>query len=125
LNTLSKGGFSILQLPKQTPLPATIVPGMQVVPLEDATLGTVRGITQAYCVYQLAGSGRLCVAAWSQLALANVSPTHQLLPADVTENDRQNASAMVLRELLLLEPFGLSAAQAAAKEELLHQLCSV
>jgi hypothetical protein len=101
----------------------TIVPGMTVVPIEDAPAGTIRGITETCCIYQLAESDRFCVAAWRELALANVCPTPQLLPADVTQADRQNASAAVLRELLLMEQFGLSPAQQAAKDELLTQLC--
>ena len=108
---------------KQTPLPVTIVAGMTVVPIDDAPVGTIRGITQAHCIYQLNGSERICVAAWPELALANVCPAPQLLPADVTQADRQNAGAAVLRELLLLEQFGLSPAQQAAKDELLMQLC--
>ena len=47
-----------------------------------------------------------------------------LLPADVTENDRRNASTTVLRELLGLKQFGLSPAQTALHDELIHDLCS-
>lgn len=118
-----KGGTNIHGLPKPTPLPVTIVPGLTAVPIDDAPVGTIRGITQAHCIYQLAGSERLCVAAWQELALAHVCPAPQLLPTDVNEADRLNAGAAVLRELLLLEQFGLSTAQKAAKDELHCQLC--
>jgi hypothetical protein len=104
------------------PLPVAIVPGMTVVPRDDADAGTICGITEAYCLFRLTGAQCYAVAAWSELALANVCPSPHLLPADVTQNDRRNASAAVLRELLALEQFGLSTAQAAVKDELLRQL---
>lgn len=110
---------------KQTPLPVTIVAGMTVVPIDDAPVGAIRGITQAHCIFQFIGSERIGVAAWRELALANVCPAPQLLPTDVTQADWQNASAAVLRELLSLEQFGLSATQVAAKEELLRHLCAL
>ncbi len=118
-----KGGTRIQEFSKQTPLPVTIVADMTVVPIDDALTGIIRGITETYCIYQLPGSERHCVAAWPELALAHVCPAPQLLPADVTEADRQNASAAVLRELLLLEQFGLSTTQKTAKDELLNRLC--
>ena len=109
------------------PLPVTIVPGRHVFDVSDCPSGTVAGITQAYCLYRLADTETenetLCVAAWRDIALGNICPAGLLLPADVTENDRRNASATALRELLQLKQFGqLTPAQKAALDELMASL---
>ena len=99
--------------------------GMTVHEACDGTAGTVVGITQAYCVYRVADGRQLCVAHWRDLALGNICPAEPLLPAEVSENDRRNASATVLRELLSLERLGsLTPAQQAVLEELIALLCS-
>ena len=65
----------------------------------------------------------LLVANWRDVALGNVCPADPLLSSDVTENDRQNASATLLRELLALKQFGLTPTQTAAHDELIAYLC--
>jgi hypothetical protein len=80
------------------------------------------GFTQAYCIYRISDSDALVVADWRDVALGDVCPAEPLLPADVSENDRRNASATVLRELLGLKQFGLTARQSAALEELVAEL---
>jgi hypothetical protein len=107
-----------------SPLPVTLVPGMTVVPLEGAAVGTVVGITQAYCVYRLVGTDGLQVSSWRDLALANICPAAPLLPNEVRENDHRNASATVLRELLALgRVSSLTPEQRAVVEGLLGYLC--
>ena len=110
--------------PPGRPLPVTIVRGMLVHEACDGTAGIVVGITQAYCIYRVASSDQLCVANWRDVALGNVCPADPLLPTDVTENDRRNASATVLGELLSLQQFcPLTPAQAATLDELIAFLC--
>lgn len=105
------------------PLPVTLVPGMRVHDVRDVPAGEVVGITQQFCVYRLADDDRLCVANWRDLALDNICPAAPLLPSDVTVNDRLNASATVLRELLAFQRLAeLSPAQHAAMDELLAVL---
>ena len=104
-------------------LPVTIVRGMSVIEVTDGMVGTVVAFTQGYCVYRVDGNDALAVAPWRDVALVNVCPAEPLLPADVAENDRQNASAAVLRELLALHQFGLTATQTVALSELVAQLC--
>ena len=96
---------------------------MPVVQIEDGSCGEVVGITHGYCVYQLARTQSLAVAAWPELALANIRPAKSQLHSDVTEDDRRNSLARVLRELLALKQFGLSAKQEATLAELLAELC--
>jgi hypothetical protein len=110
-------------LVRACPLPVAIVPGMRVVEVTDATVGTIVGCTEAFGIYRTSEPHALAVARWCELALLDVCPAAPLLPADVIENDRRNASATVLRELLALEQFGLTAAQTAALRELVAQLC--
>src|SRR5690349_17550195 len=101
------------------PLPVTIVPGMSAYDVTGVPSGEVLGITQQYCIYRLAETGGLCVANWRELALGNVCPADPLLSRDVTKNDKLNASATVLRELLGLQQLTeLTAAQKAALDEL-------
>jgi hypothetical protein len=76
---------------------------MPVVDINDGIPGAIVGITQAYCIYRLFESESLIVASWQEIALGNVCPADPLLPADVTENDRRNAQAALLRELLALQ----------------------
>ncbi len=109
---------------RDRPLPVTIVPGMSVVDAADAPAAEVIGLTEAYCICRFASSGALAVRPWSEIAVGNLCPADVLLPADVTENDRQNALATVLRELLLLEQFGLTDKQLAALEEAAAILCA-
>ena len=110
-------------LPPPKPLPITITPGMSVVSLDGNLPGTIRGITQGYCVYGLGDN--VCVEPWRNLAVANVCPASPLLPRKVEENDRLNASARVLRELSLLKSLAeLTPQQTAAMEELAKLLCS-
>ena len=111
--------------PARRALQVPIVRGMTVHEVCDGTAGTVVGITQAYCVYRVADGQQLCVAHWRDLALGNICPAEPLLPADVSENDRRNASATVLCELRSLERLGsLTPAQQAVLEELIALLCS-
>jgi hypothetical protein len=98
--------------------------GMRVMEISDAMPATIVGFTQAFCIYRITGNGALAVANWRDVALGNVCPAELLLPAHVAENDQQNASATVLRELLALEQFGLTAAQTATLDELVAILCS-
>ena len=107
---------------RRKPLPVTITPGMLVVDINDGIPGTIVGITQAYCIYRLPETETLVVAAWRDLALGNVCPADPLLPANVTESDRCNAQATVLRELLALQQFGLSAEQSTVLNELISKL---
>jgi hypothetical protein len=107
------------------PLPVTIVPGMLVCEMAQIETAVVAGITQAYCVYRAAGSRLLQVARWRDLALVNVCPAAPLLPAEPSENDRRNAMATALRELLLLQQVAeLTPAQSAALGELEAALAS-
>jgi hypothetical protein len=117
--------FSVPDPPpaRRRPLPVTITHGMPVVEIDDAMPATIVGITSAYCIYCIAETGTLSVAPWRNMALGNICPADALLPDDVTECDRGNAQATVLRELLTLRPFGLTASQAAVLDELVAQLC--
>ena len=97
---------------------------MTVVPIEDADVGSVVGITEAYCVYQLADTNGLQVSSWRELALTNICPAAVLLPNDVKENDHRNAIAAVLRELLALERISsLAREQRAVVDGILGYLC--
>ena len=109
--------------PQHRPLAVTIVPGMSVVDMASDGAGTIVGITQAFCIYRLAETDSLLVANWRDVALGNVCPAEPLLPPDVTENDRKNGSATVLRELLALKQFGLTPTQTTAHDELIAYLC--
>lgn len=106
------------------PLPVTIVSGMKVYDVSDITGGEIVGTTQQYCIYRLAETGTLCVANWREVALGNVCPADPLLPSDVTANDRRNASATVLRELLELQHLTgqLTPAQQTVLDELVADL---
>jgi len=108
---------------RRRPLPVTITSGMRVIELNDGRPGTICGFTQAYCIYRIEGRETLSVAHWRDLALGGIAPADVLLPETVTENDRRNASATVLRELLALKQFGLTPIQRAALEELTVDLC--
>ena len=109
---------------RRRPLPVTITPGMPVVEIDDGMPGVVAGITQAYCIYRLPEREALIVAPWPDIALGNICPADPLLPTDVTDNDRRNGQAAVLRELLALQQFGLSEAQRAVLDELIAELTS-
>lgn len=107
------------------PLPVTIVTGMPVFDITDCPAGTIAAITQSYCVYRLAQSETVCVARWRDIALGNVCPAAPLLSADVTANDRRNAQATLLAELLQLQRVAaLTAVQTSALEELRAELLS-
>lgn len=121
---MSFGRDSIQPLHRR-PLPVTIVVGMPVVEVTNYGTGSIAGMTQAYCIYRLAENDSLVVASWRDIALGNVCPAEPLLPTDVTENDRRNAGACVLRELLALQQFGLTPMQAAIRDELIAALCVV
>lgn len=103
-------------------IPIPITPGMHVVEIVDLKPAEIVGITQAYCVYRTGGD-HLAVRPWREMALCNVCPAKPLPPADVIDHDKRNASAAVLRELLLLTQFGLTDRQRATLEELVAQLC--
>jgi hypothetical protein len=105
-------------------MPVTITPGMPVVEIDAGEPGEIVGYTQAFCIYRISESDALVVADWRDVALGDICPAEPLLPADVSENDRRNASAAVLRELLRLKQFVLTATQTAALEELAAELCS-
>lgn len=104
-------------------LPVTITAGMPVIEIEDGMPATVAGFTQQYCIYRIAQTGNLAVADWRDVALGEVCPAEPLLPGGVTENDCRNAQARVLRELLALRQFGLSAEQTAVLDQLIAELC--
>ena len=105
------------------PLPITIVPGMRAVDMSCDGTGTIVGFTQAFCIYRIDATDGLAVANWRDVAVGPVCPAKPLLPADVTENDRRNTSAMLLRELLALQQFDLTPKQTAAYDELIEKLC--
>ena len=112
-----------IRRPARPPLPVTIVPGMHVYEVVEIPRGEIVAITQAYCLYRLADSDRLCISNWRELALANVCPADPLLPPEVTENDERNAAATALRELLaLVEVRPLTEAQSTARDELIRYL---
>lgn len=114
-----------LPAPLRRPLPVTIVRGSPVYETCDGTAGIVVGFAQAYCIYRAMDGDQMRVAHWRELALGNICPAEPLLPTSVCENDRRNANATVLRELLLLERLGpLTPAQTAVCEELVAYLCS-
>ena len=104
------------------PLPITIVPGMHVVDITSEPAGTLVALTEAYCIYRTGGIDTLAVANWRNVAVGPVCPAAPLLPAAVEENDRRNASATVLRELLALKQFGLTASQTTAYDDLILYL---
>jgi hypothetical protein len=104
-------------------LPVTIAPGMLVVDVADARPGSIVAFTEAYCLYRSGESSALIVAPWRELALVDICPAAPLLPADVRQRDEHNLRAVVLRELLALEEFGLTAAESAARDELVQHFC--
>ena len=73
-------------------LPITIVAGMRVHNWRDDSTGTIVGICMDYCVYRLEQSDELWVGNWRDLAVGGQCPARQLLPTDITENDKRNAS---------------------------------
>jgi hypothetical protein len=99
------------------PLPITIVPGMAVVPF-DSQPKEVIGITERYCVYRDPTLNILGIEPWKDVAVANVCPARPLLPDSTDEIDCQNGQAVLLRELLALQQFGLTEKQEAVLEEL-------
>jgi len=111
------------RLPRPRPLPVTITPGMPVVGIDDNPPATIAGITQEYCLYRHAHSGMLAVARWGEVALGHLCPAPPLLPADVTQRDRGNAQAAVLRELLNLRQSELTPQQQKVLEALVAELC--
>ena len=104
-------------------LPITITRGMPVVNWSDNSAGTIAGITETFCIYHLDGSNGLWVAAWRELAVGNLCPAAPLLSDDLEEIDRRNASATLLRELIGMDEFGLTAHQTATRDELIAYLC--
>lgn len=121
--TLSRSSETAAQT-SQPPLPVTIVPGMYVYDITELPKGEIVAVTQAYCVFRFSKSDLLCVADWRDVALDNLCPAAQLLPGDVTDNDKRNVAATALRELLALKQVGsLTAAQSAALDELRRFLC--
>ena len=104
-------------------LPITIVPGTRVHNWVDESAGTVVGVCRDYCICQLDQSEDLWVGNWRDLAVGGLCPARQLLPADVTENDLRNASAVLLKELLNVRQFGWSDTQTVLHEELVESLC--
>lgn len=108
---------------RRAPLPVAIVVGMPVTQVNGEPDGTIVGLTQSYCIYELRRTSSLAVARWSEVAVGNVCPLNSVLPADTSENDRRNWSAALLRELLGLRPFGLTASQNAVHDELIEYLC--
>ena len=99
-----------------------VVPGMRVANWTHHPTGHVVGVCQNYCVYRLE-NGHLCVANWRDLAIAGLHPAPQVLPADVEGNDKRNASAVLLKELLYAEQFGWSETQRMLRDELVAYLC--
>jgi hypothetical protein len=104
-------------------LPVAIAPGMLVVDVADALPGSIVAFTEAFCLYRSGETSTLIVAPWRELALAEVCPAAPLLPADVRQRDEHNLRAVVLRELLALEEFGLTTAESAARDELVQHFC--
>ncbi|MEO8493891.1 MAG: hypothetical protein ABI614_02395 [Planctomycetota bacterium] len=112
------------QTPKHRPLQVAVVRGMTVCEVGDGTRSSIVGITEAFCIYRLHDIETLCVTRWREIALSNICPASVLLPTDVDENDRRNASATLLRELLGLERVAtLTPTQQTTREELLELLC--
>lgn len=97
---------------------------MSVVDAADALAAEIVGSTEAYCVCRFAGSRALAVRPWREIALGNICPADVPLSAEVDENNWQNALAIVLRDLLLLEQFGLTERQSAALNEAAEILCA-
>ena len=64
------------------------------------------------------------VVDWRDLAVAGLCPSPQLLPSAVEENDRRDANAVLLRELLNVEQFGWSETQCLLRDQLVDCLCS-
>jgi hypothetical protein len=94
---------------------------MRIVECAEATTGELVGVTQAYCIYRLDQSDAHVVSHWRDVAVAGITPV-LLQSADLADIDRQNARAAVLRELLFLEPFGLSTVESAVLRDLQAQL---
>ena len=95
---------------------------MPVCELGEGMPGIVVGITEAYCIYRLDATETLCVRRWREIGLGYICPAPTL---SVSENDRRNASATLLRELLALEQVAaLTTAQQTTLRELTNLLCS-
>lgn len=117
---------SPIQLPKHRPLQVAVAQGMTICEIGDGRPGNIVGITEAFCIYRLDDSETLCVANWRDIALSNICPASTLLATDVNENDRRNASATLLRELLGIQLVAtLSPTQQATLDELLAFLCGI
>ena len=115
---------SPIQLSKHRPLQVAVAQGMPVCEMGDGTPGSIVGIMEAFCIYRLHDIETLCVANWRDIALSNICPASTLLATDVNENDRRNASATLLRELLGLQRVAtLTTAQQATLKELVELLC--
>jgi hypothetical protein len=99
-----------------------VYPGMPIVECAEATTGKLVGATEAYCIYRLDETDTHVVSHWREVAVAGITPVFAPPPATLAGIDRQNARAVVLRELLFLEPFGLSTAESAVLRDLLAQL---
>ncbi|MCB9923069.1 MAG: hypothetical protein H6822_12870 [Planctomycetaceae bacterium] len=114
------------QLRRHHPLPVAVAHGMTVCEVGDSTPGTIVGITEAFCIYHLDCLESLCVANWRDIALSSICPASTLLPTDVNENDRRNARATLLRELVGLQRIAtLTPTQRATSEELIEFLCGI
>ena len=99
-----------------------IGPGMRVANWKHHSTGRVIGVCMDYCIYRLEND-HMCVDNWRDLAVAGLRPGPQVLPTDVTENDKRNASAILLKELLYAEQFGWSETQRVLRDELVTYLC--
>lgn len=116
--------FPSQRKPKYRPLQVAVAAGMTVCEMGDGTPGNIVGITEAFCIYRLDDIETLCVVNWRDIALSNICPASTLLTTDVDENDRRNASATLLRELLGLQRVAtLTPAQQATLKELVALLC--
>ncbi len=112
-------------IPEHRQLQVAVAVGMPVCELGDGMPGIVVGITEAYCIYRIDATETLCVRRWREIGLGNICPAPTLLPTDVNVNDRHNASATLLRELLALEHVAsLTTAQQTTLCELTNLLCS-
>lgn len=124
--SMSLADFQMGELPEmRSPLPIVVTRGMRVYETWTGTIAEVVGFTQMYCLYKTAGATEVSVAPWSEVALANICPADAVLPRDMTEIDRANARAALLREFLVARAYGLSAAQETALLELESALCGM
>ncbi|MFA9479354.1 hypothetical protein ACERK3_13775 [Phycisphaerales bacterium AB-hyl4] len=106
----------------RSPLPI-VVPGMRVFDHRQCVKGVVVAVTPDRCVFREADQpSQLMVSPWSHIALLDVGPDEEALPAALEERDRRNAWAFVLKELVYLEQYDRSSIVRGMKDYLLSKL---